>query len=95
MENFLQTGLYTQGCIIPVTTEDPSLVAVLDDFSEEFRINIFIGSTYITSVNMINHRQICNDVSTLLVQDRYGKHLGNIHSLIKEQLYCVYMRIHN
>ena len=35
MNNFLQTGMYTEGCIIPITTEDPCLIAILDDFSEE------------------------------------------------------------
>jgi hypothetical protein len=94
MKQFLQTGVYTEGCIIPVTTEDPSLLAVLDDFSEQFRINIYIGSSYIDSITMENYRQICNSVSSIAVVDRFGSHLGNVWSLIQEQLYYVYARIH-
>lgn len=95
MNNFIKTGIYTEGCIIPVTTEDPSLVAILDDFSEEFRINIFTGSYYITSITMVNYRQMCNDVSALLVKDREDNYLGNIHSLVQEQLFWDYLKIHN
>ncbi len=95
MNNFLQTGMYTEGCIIPITTEDPCLIAILDDFSEEFRINIYAGSHYITSVNMTNCKQMCNDVSALLVEDRHGNYLGNIYSLVQEQLFWVYLKMHN
>ena len=95
MNKFLQTGIYTEGCIIPITTEDPSLICVLDDFSEEFRINIYSGSHYIASVNMINFKQMCNDVSALLVEDRHGNNLGNVFSLVQEQLFWEYLRIHN
>jgi hypothetical protein len=94
MNNFIKTGIYTEGCIIPVTTEDPSLVAILDDFSEEFRINIYTGSYYITSVTMKNYRQMCNDVSSIIVNDRYGKYISNIHSLVQEQLFWDYLKIH-
>ena len=94
MTNFIQTGVYTQGCIIPVTTEDPSLKAILDDFTEEFRINIYAGSHYISSITMSNHRLMCNDVSALLVEDRHGNHLGNIYSLVEEQMFWDYLRIH-
>tara|TARA_R110000868_G_scaffold311513_1_gene572508 strand:- start:178 stop:702 length:525 start_codon:yes stop_codon:yes gene_type:complete len=94
MTNFIQTGIYTQGCIIPITTEDPSLKAILDDFSEEFRINIYAGSHYISSITMSNHRLMCNDVSALLVEDRHGNHLGNVYSLVQEQMFWDYLRIH-
>jgi hypothetical protein len=95
MNTFLETGIYTEGCIIPITTEDPSLTAILDDFSEEFRINIYAGSYYITSVTMKNYRQMCNDVSSMIVNDRHGKYISNIYSLIQEQLFYVYLRMHN
>ena len=95
MNTFLSRGIYTEGCIIPITTEDPSLVAILDDFSEEFRINIFAGSHYIASVDMSNCKQMCNDVSSLLVEDRHGKNIGNIWSLVNEQMFWDYLRIHN
>lgn len=94
MNNFLQTGLYTQGCIIPVTTEDPALSVILDDFSEEFRVNIYVGQEYIDSVTMANYRQICNSVSSLPVYSRHNEYLGNLWSLIQEQLFYVYARIH-
>lgn len=95
MNTFLKTGIYTEGCIIPMTTEDPFLIAVLDDFSENFRINIYAGSHYITSVTMQNYKQMCNDVSSMMVNDRHGKYVSNIHSLIQEQLFYVYARMHN
>ena len=94
MNNFLQTGIYTKGCIIPVTTEDPSLSVILDDFSENFRVNIYVGQSYIDSVTMSNYRQICNSVSSLPVYSRHNEYLGNLWSLIQEQLFYVYARIH-
>jgi hypothetical protein len=94
MKDFISTGTYTQGCIIPITTEDPCLKAVLDDFSEEFRINIFAGSHYITSVTMTNYRQMCNSVSALSVVDRQDNYISSIWSLIQEQMFWHYLRIH-
>ena len=97
MENFLTNGFIgrSHGFIIPVTTEDPSLLVVLDDFSEEFRINIYCGQHYIDSITMNNYRQICNDVSSLPVYSRHNEYIGNVWSLIQEQLYYIYCRIHN
>jgi len=94
MNTFINTGIYTQGCIVPITTEDPCLIAVLDDFSEEFRVNIYAGDSYIDSVTMKNCKQMCNSVSSILVVDRFGVQLGNIWSLVNEQLYYAYLRIH-
>lgn len=94
MTNFLQTGVYTEGCITPVTTEDPSLLAVLDDFSEEFRVNIYVGNSYICPVSMGNHRQICANVSSLPVYSYKNEYLGSLWSLVQEQLFYVYARIH-
>lgn len=94
MTNFLKTGVYTEGCIIPVTTEDPSLSVVLDEFSENFRLNIYIGDSYIDSVTMANHRQLCNSVYSLPVYSRHNEYLGSIWTLIQEQLFYVYARIH-
>jgi hypothetical protein len=94
METFINTGVYTQGCIVPITIEDPCLTAVLDDFSEEFRVNIYAGDSYIDSVTMKNCKQMCNSVSSILVVDRFGVQLGNIWSLVNEQLYYAYLRIH-
>lgn len=94
MNQFLKTGVYTDGCIIPVTSEDPSLLVVLDDFSEEFRINIYCGQHYIDSITMSNYRQICNSVSALPVYSRYNEYLGDVWSLVQEQLMYVYLRIH-
>jgi hypothetical protein len=82
MANFLQTGVYTEGCIIPVTTEDPSLLVQLDDFSESFRVNIYIGNTWIDCVSMNNYRQICNNVSSLPVYSRHNEYLGSLWTLI-------------
>ena len=44
---------------------------------------------------MVNYRQMCNDVSALLVKDREDNYLGNIHSLVQEQLFWDYLKIHN
>lgn len=94
MNTFLSTGVYTEGCIIPVTTEDPCLTAILDDFSEELRINIYVGDSYIDSVTMKNYRQMCNSVSSIPVVDRFGIYLGSIWNVIQEQMFYSYMRIH-
>lgn len=94
MTKFITSGVYTEGCIIPVTTEDPCLTAVLDDFSEEFRVNIYAGDSYIDSVTMKNCKQMCNSVSAIPVVDRFGVQLGNIWSLVNEQMYYDYLRIH-
>ena len=95
MNNFLRTGLYTEGCIVPVTTEDPSLVAVLDDFCDYFRVNIYVGKSYIDSVTMDNYRSMCSDVSGLIVTDRRGNYINNIWTLIQEQMFYDYLRIHS
>ncbi len=95
MTNFLKTGIYTNGCIIPVTTEDPSLLLILDEFTENFRINIYCGQSYIDSITMNNFREMCNDVSSLAVQSRHGEYLGNVWSLINEQMYYDYLKIHS
>ena len=94
MNNFLKTGIYTKGCIIPVTTEDPSLSVILDDFSEQFRLNVYCGNSYIDSITILNFRQVCNDVSSLPVYSRHGEYLGNVWSLVNEQMYYDYLTIH-
>ena len=94
MNHFLQTGVYTEGCIIPVTIEDPSLLVQLDDFSESFRVNIYIGSTWVDCVSMDNYRQICNGVSSLSVYSRHNEYMGSLWTLIQEQLFYAYARIH-
>lgn len=95
MNNFLKTGIYTEGCIIPVTTEDPSLLVIFDDFSEEFRLNVYCGNSYIDSITMLNFRQVCNDVSSLPVHSRHGEYLGNVWSLVNEQMFYDYLIIHS
>jgi hypothetical protein len=96
MSHFLTNGILGRehGYLIPVTTEDPCLKAVLDDFSEEFRVNIYVGDSYIDSVTMKNCKQVCNDVSSIPVVDRFGVQLGNIWSLVNEQMYYDYLKIH-
>lgn len=86
MTKFLQTGIYTEGCIIPVTTEDPSLLVQFDDFSEEFRLHVYIGDSYIDSITMSNYRQIANDVSSLPVYSRHNEYLGSVWTLIQEHI---------
>lgn len=42
--SFLQTGIYTEGCIVPVTTEDPSLTVLqTNPGSKKWGILFFIG----------------------------------------------------
>ena len=96
MTSFLENGILGRehGYLIPVTVEDPSLLAVLDDFSEDFRINIYVADSYITSVTMKNHLSMCNSVSTIPVVDRHNVYVGNIWSLVNEQLFWEYLRIH-
>lgn len=69
MSNFLKTGIYTQGCIIPVTSNDPSVSAAIDNYSEEFRINIYIGSSYIDTITMDNFRDVHPSILCLDVYD--------------------------
>jgi hypothetical protein len=96
MTQFLKSGILGRqdGFLIPVTTEDPSLKAVLDDFSEDFRINIYVGDSYIDSITMENYKQICNSVSSIAVVDRFDVPMGNVWSLVQEQLFFAYLRIH-
>lgn len=50
--SFLTTGIYTNGCIIPVTTEDPSLVVKETKFgSIKWGIGFFLGSECIGLIN--------------------------------------------
>jgi hypothetical protein len=95
MKTFINTGIYTQGCIVPITTEDPSLLVMFDEFSEEFRLNIYCGESYIDSITMADCRQMCNSVSSLPVYSRHNEYLGNVWSLMNEQMYYDYLRIHN
>ena len=51
--SFIQSGIYTQGCFVPVTCEDPSLVIKeTKDDSKKWGIAIFIGSE---CIGLINH----------------------------------------
>lgn len=50
--SFLTTGVYTNGCLIPVTTEDPSLVVKETKFgSIKWGIGFFLGSECIGLIN--------------------------------------------
>ncbi len=72
MNNFLKTGVYTNGCIIPVNVEDPSFNAIIDEDSEIFRINLYCGSHWIGEINMNNFREVHNDLLTPYVYDNKG-----------------------
>lgn len=88
MKQFIHTGIHTQGCIIPITTEDPDLELRLDEYSEEFRINIYSGSQWIAEINSSDSiRHIDRDVSSLPVYNNREEYLGNVHSLMKEQMF--------
>lgn len=95
MNNFLKTGIYTDGCIVPVTTEDPDIWVILDEYSEEFRLNVYIGNTWIDAISMTNHRSLHNDVSRLPVHSYKGEYLGTVNSLIQEQLFFDLLKIHH
>ena len=50
--SFLSTGVYTNGCIIPVTTEDPALTVKETKFgSIKWGIGFFLGSECIGLIN--------------------------------------------
>lgn len=50
--SFLTTGIYTNSCIIPVTTEDPALTVKETKFgSMKWGIGFFIGSKCIGLIN--------------------------------------------
>lgn len=96
MKQFIHTGVHTQGCIIPITTEDPCLELRLDEYSEDFRINIYAGNEWIAEINSSHSlRNIDKDVSSLPVYNNRGECLGNVCSLIKEQMFWDYLRIHS
>lgn len=95
MENtFISTGIYTNGCVIPVTTEDPCIQVIHDDYSEEFCLNIYVGSIWIEAITMSNYRSICNSVSALPVYSSKNEYLGNVWKLVQEQLFWDMLRIH-
>lgn len=94
MTDFIKTGIYREGCFVPVTTEDPCIQVLHDEYAETFRINIYVGNTWIDEITMANYNSMCNDVSSLAVYSFKGEYLGNVWKLIQEQLYYVYARIH-
>ncbi len=91
MTNFIQTGRYTQGCIVPVTTEDDSLTVMLDENSEDFRINFFIGKNYIDSIKFIDNKastkNIHKDVLRLVVVNDQNENIGQVYKLIEQQMF--------
>jgi hypothetical protein len=93
-KTFINTGIYTKGCIIPVTTEDPCIKVILDNYSEDLRLNIYVGSTWIEAITMSNYRSICKDVSALPVYSSKDEYLGNVCWLVQEQLFWDMLRIH-
>lgn len=93
--SFLTTGIYTNGCIVPVTTEDPCIQVILDEYTENFRINIYVGNTWIDAITMTNHRSICNAVSSLPVNSSKDEYLGNVWHLVQEQLFWDHLKIHS
>jgi len=96
MKQFIHTGIHTQGCIIPITTEDPCLELRLDEYSEEFRINIYAGDQWIAEITSSDSiRTIDREVSSLPVYNNREEYLGNVHSLMKEQMFWDYLKIHS
>lgn len=95
MTNFIQTGRYTEGCIIPVTADDESLTAMIDEYSEEFRINFFIGTTYIDSIDKtINIKNIHIDILKLVVVNNRNEDVGQVYQLVEESMFYDYFKIH-
>ena len=95
MENtFISTGVYTNGCVIPVTTEDPCIKVILNEYSEDFRLNIYVGDTWIEAITMSNYRNMCADVSALPVYSFEGEYLGNVWELTQEQVFWDMLKIH-
>lgn len=76
MQKLLKTGIYTNGCVIPVSVEDPSFNAIIDENSETFRINLYCGSQWIGEINMNNFREVHNDLLTPYVYDNKGVFTG-------------------
>lgn len=95
MNNFLKTGIYTDGCIVPVTTEDPDILVILGEYCEGFRLNVFIGNTWIDEITMVNHRTLHKDVSRLPVHSYKGEYLGTVNSLVEEQVFFDLLKIHH
>lgn len=95
MNNFLKTGIYTDGCIVPVTTEDPAIWLILDKHCEDFRLNVYVGNTWIDQITMVNHRTLHNDVSRLPVHSYEGEYLGTVNSLVEEQVFFDLLKIHH
>ena len=93
-KTFISTGIYTNGCVIPVTTEDPCIQVIHNDYSEDFCLNIYVGNSRIEEISMSNYRSICNDVSALPVYSFKGEYLGNVWEFVQEQLFWDMLRIH-
>jgi hypothetical protein len=78
MNTFIKKGIIGRehGFLIPVTIEDPDFKAVLDEYSETFRINLYCGSEWIGEINMNNFREVHNDLFTPCVYDIKGNYTG-------------------
>ena len=56
MNTFITKGILgmSHGYIIPVTSEDPSVKAYVNTYTEDFIINVFCGKDHVGEINLSN-----------------------------------------
>lgn len=96
MNTFLSTGVYTEGCIVPVTTEDPCLT-ILETKSDSKRwgIGFFIGEVCAENcIGLINNETdfstLHSSILTAAVRNREGILKGSVaHRINNEFKACI------
>jgi hypothetical protein len=77
--SFLTSGIYTNGCIIPVTTEDPELVVKeTNPESKRWGIAFFLGSQCIGLINDETDRGTLHRSILTCSVYRNGKYVGSV-----------------
>jgi hypothetical protein len=93
MSNFLSRGVYTQGCIFPVTTEDPELLVLesIPTSNKRWGIAFFIGNpTAENCIALINSdtdfTKLHSSILTTAVVNRDGTLRGSVANQINKYL---------
>lgn len=94
MTPFLKNGILgmEHGFIIPVTSEDPSLLIIeTKPESNKWGIAIFIGNEIIQDkcigiINDDNYLQVHKDILNMTVTNREGKFLGSVWNRLENRV---------
>lgn len=92
MENFISSGRYTQGCIVPITSEDPSLTVLeTKDDTKKWGIAIFIGKPIAENcIGLINDESLASTVihSSILTMTvvKNNEYVGSVGQRIANRI---------